>query len=115
MFGRGAPAACAEPKPSRRNPRRERVLRIDRTRRRNRTLRPVNEARRKLERARRQEIQGRQARNRHRTMLVMFKGGRPTASPFMRYVNEPYESETLPPDWRPPPSPASDPGDPPPF
>jgi hypothetical protein len=35
----------------------------------------------------------------------MFTGRRASTSPFMRWVNDPYDPEDLPPDWRPPPEP----------
>ncbi len=103
--------ACQEPKPARRNHSRERAARVARIRRRNKSHRPINEAHRRLERARRQEIAYRKDRNRMRKMLFILKG-RPSTSPFCTWINDPLEPEELPPDWRPPPQP-SQPDDPP--
>ncbi|MGA5466602.1 DUF222 domain-containing protein [Mycobacterium sp. NPDC050041] len=113
LFPALAGRPCAAPRPTRCNPTRRRASRVERRRAKNRALRPLNEAHRTLERARRREIEARKDRNRHRTMLMLFKGGRPTKSPFMRWVNQPYESEVLPPDWQPPPDPPPQPDDPP--
>ncbi|MCV7170304.1 DUF222 domain-containing protein [Mycobacterium manitobense] len=113
LFPALAGRPCAAPAPARCNPLRRRATRIERRRAKNRALRPINQAHRTLERARRREIEARKDRNRHRTMLMLFKGGRPTKGPFMRWVNEPYESEVLPPDWRPPPDPPPQPDEPP--
>jgi hypothetical protein len=80
----------------------------------NRKQRPVNEARRRLEEARKQEIAARKFRNHMRGMLFLFKGT-PSTSPFCTWVNEPREPEELPPDWTPA-EPAPEPlSDDPPF
>ena len=92
--------ACAAPVPSRRCRSRQRSTRIAQARKRNRELRPVNEARRWLEEARKREVAVRKFRNHLRDMLFLFKGT-PSASPFCTWVNEPRESEELPPDWTP--------------
>jgi hypothetical protein len=86
--------------PSRRCRSRQRSTRIAQARKRNRELRPVNEARRWLEEARKREVAVRKFRNHLRDMLFLFKGT-PSASPFCTWVNEPRESEELPPDWTP--------------
>ncbi len=104
--------ACQAPKPTRRNLTRERVARIARIRSRNQVQRPINAAHRRLQRARRQEIGYRQDRNRMRKMLFLLKG-RPSTSPYCKWINDPLEPEELPPDWRPPPGPPPEPDDPP--
>lgn len=108
----GSSMSCQEPKPVRRNHSRERAARIARIRARNRVHGPINEAHRRLMRARRREIGYRQDRNRMRKMLFLFKGT-PSTSPFCAWVNDPCEPEELPPDWRPPPDPRPQPDDPP--
>ena len=105
LFPALAARPCAAPAPARCNPSRRRAHTSNAAAPKTAPWRPLNEAHRTLERARRREIEARKDRNRHRTMLMLFKGGRPTKSPFMRWVNEPYESEVLPPDWQPPPDP----------
>ncbi len=104
--------ACREPKPVRRNRSRERAARIARIRNRNVIHRPINEAHRRLQQARRREIDYRQTRNRMRKTLFILKG-QPSTSPYCSWINEPLEPEELPPDWRPPPEPAPGPDDPP--
>jgi hypothetical protein len=105
---------CNAPKLVRRNRSRQRAARIARIRTRNRVQRPINEAARRLNRARRQEIEYRRWRNHMRDMLAVFKG-KPSTSPFCTWVNDPYEPEELPPSWEPPPKPPSLPDDEPPF
>jgi hypothetical protein len=105
------PIACQEPKPRRRNRSRQRAARIARIRARNRIQRPINEAHRQLQRARRREIGYRKHRNDMRKMLFLLKG-RPSTSPFCVWVNDPMEPEELPSDWQPPPAPLQ-PDDPP--
>jgi hypothetical protein len=104
--------ACQAPKPTRRNPSRERAARVARIRVRNRVHRPINEAHRRLQQARHREIGYRKHRNHMRKMLFILKG-RPSTSPFCVWVNEPFEPEELPPDWQPPPEPPPPPDDPP--
>ncbi|MBV9641422.1 MAG: DUF222 domain-containing protein [Mycobacteriaceae bacterium] len=82
----------------------QRASRIAQARNRNHVLRPLNEARRRLHAARKREIDARKFRNHMRDMLFLFKG-KPSTSPFCLWINEPYESEELPPDWTPPPPP----------
>ncbi len=84
----GSQSACREPKPVRRNRSRERAARIARIRIRNRIQRPINEAHRRLQQARRREIDYRRTRNRMRKTLFLLKGG-PSTSPFCSWVNEP--------------------------
>ena len=91
--------ACATPVRSRRS--RRRSARIARARRHNREQRPLNEARRRIGEARKQEIAARKFRNHMRDMLFLFKGGA-SVSPFATWINDPREPEELPPDWSPP-------------
>ncbi len=101
---------CAPPVPARRGTSARRASRIARARRRNREQRPVNEARTRLQEARKHEIEARRFRNHMRDMLFVFKGV-PSTSPFCLWVNDPREAEELPPDWRPeepPPDPLPD-------
>ena len=73
----------------------------------------MNEARQRLEHARKGEIAARKFRNHMRDTLFLFKG-RPSTSPFCRWVNDPREPEELPPDWTPgEPEPVPLPDDPP--
>ncbi|BBZ11747.1 HNH endonuclease signature motif containing protein [Mycobacterium branderi] len=105
--------ACAAPAPTRRNTAKRRRARIAQVRKHNREQRPVNEARRRLEEARKQEIARRKFHNHMRDMLFLFKGT-PSTSPFCTWVNDPYEPEELPPDWKPDkPEPELLPDDPP--
>jgi hypothetical protein len=109
--GMASSAACREPKPSRRNQSRERAARIARIRSRNRIQRPINEAHRRLQQARRREIGYHKGRNEMRKMLFILKGT-PSTSRYCTWINDPMEPEELPPDWRPPPEPPQ-PDDPP--
>ncbi|MFV1471007.1 HNH endonuclease, partial [Mycolicibacterium elephantis] len=54
-------------------------------------------------------------RNRSRKLLVLFKGGEPSTSPWCPWINEPLEPEELPPDWEPPPIEQACDSDEPPF
>ncbi|MEE6177071.1 HNH endonuclease signature motif containing protein [Mycobacterium sp. 050134] len=102
--------ACAGPPPRRPNRSRSRARRITQARRQNHEQRPINEARRRLERARANEIEARKFRNHLRDTLFAFKGT-PSTSPFCRWVNDPREPEELPDDWtpdEPPPDPLPD-------
>ena len=79
----------------------------------NRVQRPINEARRRLSAARKDEIADRKWRNHMRDMLFVFKGT-PSTSPFSTWINDPREPEELPPDWQPePPTTEQLPDDPP--
>jgi hypothetical protein len=93
--------ACAVPAPSLRSRSKQRANRIAQSRRHNRAQRPINDARRRLEEVREEEVAARKFRNHMRDMLFLFKGT-PSASPFCTWVNDPREPEELPPDWLPP-------------
>ena len=93
--------------------------RIAAARDRLREQRPINDYHRHRNRAAAREIDGRLFCNRFRRTRVLFHGystaEKPSTSPFCRWVNDPIEAETLPPDWQPPPPSPSDPNEPPPF
>jgi hypothetical protein len=38
-----------------------------------------------------------------RRTLILFKGKQESTSPFSTWINEPFEPEELPADWKPPP------------
>jgi hypothetical protein len=101
LFPQARGPACAEPPPLNKSRSQQRSARIARARRHNREQRPINEARRALEQARKDEIDARKFRNHMRDMLFLFKGT-PSTSPFCTWVNDPREPEELPPDWTPP-------------
>lgn len=82
--------ACGAPAPNRRSKSKQRASRIARARKHNREQRPINEARRRLEEARKEEIAVRKFRNHMRDMLFLFKG-KPSTSPFCTWVNDPRE------------------------
>ena len=103
------------PTPRKRNRSRENAARIARARNKIREQRPVNAEQRRVNRARRQEIADRKWRNHMRKMLVLFKGSEPSTSPRCTWVNDPFEPEELPPDWKPPPPPPPLLDDDPPF
>lgn len=91
-----------------------RAVRISQQRAKNHRLRPINAEARRVRKTRTAEVRRRVEHNRMRATLTLFKGNRPSTSPFAAWINDPYEPETLPADWRPPPPP--DPGpDIPPF
>jgi hypothetical protein len=92
--------ACATPTPNKVSRSAQRSARIAQARKHNREQRPVNEARRRLEQARTEEVAARKFRNHMRDMLFLFKGT-PSSSPFCTWVNDPREPEELPPDWTP--------------
>ena len=100
LFPQPRRPACAPPSASRRNQAKQRSARIAQARKHNREQRPVNEARRRLEEARKEEIAARKFRNHMRDMLFLFKAT-PSTSPFCRWVNDPREPEELPADWIP--------------
>jgi len=97
--------ACRAPTPKKRSRSKEKAVRIARARSKIREQRPMNAETRRVNRARRKEIDDRKWRNHMRKMLVLLKG-EPSTSPWCTWVNEPPEPEELPPDWRPPPPPA---------
>jgi hypothetical protein len=100
LFPQVRKPACARPAPNRRSRSKQRSSRIAQAREHNREQRPVNEHRRWLEQARKQEIDARAFRNHMRDMLFLFKGT-PSTSPYCTWVNDPREPEELPPDWTP--------------
>lgn len=100
LFPQPRGPACVAPAPKRRTESQHRSARIARARRHNREQRPINEARTRLEQARKQEIASRKFRNHMRDMLFLFKG-EPSTSPYCTWVNDPREPEELPADWRP--------------
>ena len=95
--------ACRAPTPRRRGHSQDKAKRIAHARSRLRDQRPVNAETRRVNRARKQEIADRKWRNHMRKMLILFKGGEPSTSPWCAWVNDPCEPEQLPPDWKPPP------------
>jgi hypothetical protein len=97
--------ACATPNPNTRTRAQQRAGRIAAARKHNREQRPINERRRWLQQARKEEIEARKFRNHMRSMLFAFKGT-PSTSPFSPWVNDPREPEELPPDWAPADAPA---------
>lgn len=114
LFPQTGRPACGRPEPNRQTRSRRRANRVAHARKHNREQRPVNEARIRLQEARKREIEARKFRNHMRSMLFLFKGA-PSTSPFCRWVNDPREPEELPDDWRPD-DPAPDPlPDDPPF
>ncbi len=114
LFPQTGRPACAPPEPDKRSRSKQRAARIARARMSNREHRPVNEARRWLEEARKQEIAARRFRNHMRSMLFVFKGT-PSTSPFCTWVNDPREPEDLPADWTPGERTRQPPPDDPPF
>jgi hypothetical protein len=78
--------------------------------------RAANDETRRLNRARRDEIDIRKWRNDMRRKLLVFKGGAPSVSPWCTWANDPREDEHITAEWRPPPPPPTAPtGDEPPF
>jgi len=100
LFPQPRGPACAAPVSKRPRRAQQRSARIAQARKHNREQRPLNEARCRLEQARKQEIAARKFRNHMRDMLFLFKGT-PSTSPFCTWVNDPREPEELPPDWTP--------------
>ena len=88
LFPQPRRPACAAPVPNRRSRSQQRASRIARARKHNREQRPVNEARRRLEEARKHEIADRRFRNHMRDMLFLFKGA-PSTSPFLHVDQRP--------------------------
>jgi hypothetical protein len=105
--------ACARPTPRKRNRSREKAARITRARNKIQTQRPINAVQRGVNQACRQEIADRKWRNHMRRMLILFKGGHPSTSPWCTWINDPFEPEELPSDWKPLPPPPLDPDEPP--
>jgi len=107
---------CAEPVPRRHNRRREKSARAALARRKLNALRAPNAETRRINRARRQEIDLRMWRNNMRKTLLVLKGGHPSTSPWCTWVNEPLEDVNITADWVPPPPPPRTlGGDKPPF
>lgn len=107
-----APEARPRPAPHRVKPI-SRAARVAQCRAKNHRLRPINAEARRVKAARTKEIRWRTERNRMRATLTLFKGNRPSTSPFCAWINDPYEPEDLPPDWQPPPPPDPGPDEPP--
>jgi len=107
--------ACRAPTPRKRSRSKERAKRIARARKAIREQRPVNAETRRINYARRREIELRKWRNQTRRWLLFFKGKQESTSPWCEWVNDPSESEELPPDWIPPPPPLQTLDDKPPF
>ncbi|OBI78894.1 HNH endonuclease signature motif containing protein [Mycobacterium sp. E740] len=104
---------CVEPKPRRRNRRREKDLRVRHLRAELAAQRPINAERRRIVRERQREMDRRRWRNRSRFLKIVFKGTTPSTSPWCRWIDDPFEPEELPPDWEPPPPPPAGPDEPP--
>jgi hypothetical protein len=66
---------------------------------------PVNAETRRVNYAINKEIELRKWRNQSRRWLIFFKGKQESTSPFSTWINQPFEPEQLPPNWRPPPRP----------
>jgi hypothetical protein len=113
LFAQPRAPACAAPTLTKRSRSKQRSARINQARKHNREQRPINEQRRWIEQARKEEIRARKFRNHMRGMLFVFQGGAPSTNPMCPWINEPRESEELPEDWQPPPRPDPLPDDPP--
>ena len=107
--------ACRAPTPRKRNRSKERTKRIARARKTLREQRPVNAETRRVNHARKREIELRKWRNHMRKMLILLKAGEPSTSPWCPWVNDPLEPEELPTDWEPPPPTPQNVDDAPPF
>jgi len=75
--------ACAEPKPKKRSRSREKAKRIAHARSKLREQRPVNAETRRINRARKQEIEHRKWRNHMHKMLMLFNCREPSTSPWL--------------------------------
>jgi hypothetical protein len=116
LFPQMRPPACAEPVPRRHSRRREKSARNTLARNKLSARRASNAETRKVNRARSRELELRTWRNDMRRKLLVFKGGKPSTSPWCSWVNDPLEDERITADWRPPPPPPpTPPGDEPPF
>jgi hypothetical protein len=108
--------ACVEPKPRKRNRRREKAARTALARAKCNAMRPANAEQRRVNRARSHEIDVRKWRNNMRRTLLVLKGGQASTSPWCGWVNNPLEDECITAEWSPPPPPPPTPGsDIPPF
>lgn len=103
LFPQMRPPPCQEPAPHKRNRSRQKAQRRAHARARLREQRPINAETRRVNQARKSEIELRKWRNNMRRTLILFKGGEPSTSPWCTWVNDPLEPEELPPDWQPPP------------
>jgi hypothetical protein len=103
--------ACAAPTPRKHSRRREKAARTTLARNKINAQRPSNTETRRLNHARRQELDDRKWRNNMRKTLLVLKGGKPSTSPWCPWVNDPPEDEHITADWRPPPPPPPTPGD----
>ena len=115
LFPQMRPPPCQEPPPQRRNRSHEKAKRVARARARLREQRPINAEIRRVNHARNREIELRKWRNNMRRTLILFKGDQPSTSPWCTWVNDPFEPEQLPPDWKPPPPSPQQLDDEPPF
>jgi hypothetical protein len=115
LFPQMRPPPCQEPGRRRRNRSREKAQRIAHARAKLREQRPINAEIRRVNTARKREIELRKWRNNMRRTLILFKGGEPSTSPWCTWVNDPLEPEELPPDWQPPPPAPHQLDDDPPF
>ncbi len=106
---------CQEPAPHKRNRSRQNAQRRAHARARLREQRPINAENRRVNYARKREIELRKWRNNMRRTLILFKGREPSTSPWCTWVNDPLEPEELPPDWQPPPPSPQQLDDEPPF
>ncbi|MFG1933192.1 DUF222 domain-containing protein [Mycobacterium sp. NPDC048908] len=107
--------ACRAPTPRKRSRAKELATRITRARAHLRAQRPVNAENRRVNQARRREIELRKWRNQSRRYLILFHGKQHSISPWCTWLNDPFEPEELPPDWKPPPPPTPTEDDDPPF
>jgi Domain of unknown function (DUF222) len=105
--------ACRAPTATKRNHAADKAKRITRARATLRAQRPVNAETRRVNHARKKEIADRKWRNQSRRFLILFKGKQHSTSPWCTWLNDPFEPETLPPNWQPPPKPPPPPDDPP--
>jgi hypothetical protein len=105
--------ACRAPTATKRNHAADKAKRIARARATLRQQRPVNAETRRVNHARKKEIADRKWRNQSRRFLILFKGKQHSTSPWCTWLNDPFEPETLPPNWQPPPKPPPPPDDPP--
>lgn len=107
--------ACRAPTPRKRNRSKETAARIARARSKLREQRPVNAETRRVNYARKREIANRKWRNESRRWLLFFKGKQESTGPWCTWVNDPFEPEELPPNWKPPPHSSPHTLDEPPF
>ncbi|OBF31559.1 HNH nuclease [Mycobacterium sp. ACS1612] len=107
--------ACRAPTPRKRSRAKELAARISRARAHLHAQRPVDAENRRVNYARRREIELRKWRNQSRRYLILFKGEQHSTSPWCTWINDPFEPEELPPDWQPPPPPPTNDNDDPPF